>query len=154
MREACLALEAVSFWWQISLDPESRRLDDRFARAAAAAVEAATDWTRRAPDRAQAWFYLAGSYAPRVLWRALRGQRLTAAREGARIKRALERTLELDPSLVSSHYYLGEAYNHVDQLDAARHSYERAVELEPANWRHSTPARSLIQARSRLEPSW
>ncbi len=34
-----------------------------------------------------------------------------------------------------AHFYLGEALNHVDQLTAALHAYERATALDPANWR-------------------
>ena len=63
-------------------------------RAAATAIEAAERWTKREPQRAEAWFYLAGAYAPLVQWRILRGQRLAAARDGDRIKSALERALD------------------------------------------------------------
>jgi Flp pilus assembly protein TadD len=34
-----------------------------------------------------------------------------------------------------AHFYLGEALNHVDQLAAALRAYERATQLDPANWR-------------------
>lgn len=34
-----------------------------------------------------------------------------------------------------AHFYLGEALNHVDQLTAALHAYERATKLDPSNWR-------------------
>jgi len=34
-----------------------------------------------------------------------------------------------------AHFYLGEALNHVDQLAAALQAYERATQLDPANWR-------------------
>jgi Flp pilus assembly protein TadD len=34
-----------------------------------------------------------------------------------------------------AHFYLGEALNHVDQLAAALAAYERATQLDPANWR-------------------
>jgi Flp pilus assembly protein TadD len=34
-----------------------------------------------------------------------------------------------------AHFYLGEALNHVDQLTAALRAYERATQLDPANWR-------------------
>ena len=35
-----------------------------------------------------------------------------------------------------AHYYLGEAYNHIDQLPAAaRRAYEAAASLQPSNWR-------------------
>jgi Flp pilus assembly protein TadD len=47
----------------------------------------------------------------------------------------LRRAVELDPSQSAPHYHLGEAYNHVDQLDLARAAYERATDLDPDNWR-------------------
>jgi Flp pilus assembly protein TadD len=34
-----------------------------------------------------------------------------------------------------AHFYLGEALNHVDQLQAALAAYEFATQLDPANWR-------------------
>src|SRR5687768_14644406 len=36
-RVACLGLEALSLWWQIQLDPESRALDAAFSSKANAA---------------------------------------------------------------------------------------------------------------------
>jgi tetratricopeptide (TPR) repeat protein len=109
--EACAALSAVSLWWQILLDPDSRQFDGRFNDQAAAAVAASTAWTIREPQRAEAWFYLAGAYAPLVQWRVLRGERLAAAREAKKIKDALERTLELDPGLDDAHFGIG-AYHY------------------------------------------
>jgi tetratricopeptide (TPR) repeat protein len=114
--EACLALDAVSILWQIQIDPESRLLDQKLNDAADRAIAAADAWTRREPARAEAWFYLAGAYAPLVQWRILRGERLSAARDGARVKSALERALGLDPTLADAevgiglyHYYAGVA---------------------------------------------
>jgi hypothetical protein len=109
--EACAAFGAVSLWWQILLEPESRQLDARLNERAAAAVSASTAWTKREPQRAEAWFYLAGAYAPLVQWRVLRGERLAAAREGKKIKDTLERTLELDPGLDDAHFGIG-AYHY------------------------------------------
>ena len=109
--EACAALGAVSIWWQILLEPENRRLDARMNEQAAAAAAASAAWTMREPQRAEAWFYLAGSYAPLVQWRVLRGERLAAAREGKKIKDALERALELDPGLDDAHFGIG-AYHY------------------------------------------
>ena len=86
----------ASLWWQIQINPESRLLDQRFNELAASTSMANEAWTRREPQRAEAWFYLAGAYAPRVQWRVLRGERLGAARDGKRIKDALERALQLD----------------------------------------------------------
>ena len=89
---------AVALWWRDparSGQPRARRT----ARAARARPRSTrpSAWTRREPKRAEAWFYLAGSYAPLVQWRALRGERLAAARDGNRIRAALERALALDP---------------------------------------------------------
>ena len=105
--EACQALGVVSLWWQILINPENRLLDRRFSDLAAAAVAASEAWTRREPRRAEAWFYLAGSYAPLVQWRVLRGERLAAAREGGKIKTALERALQLDPTLSDAYFGIG-----------------------------------------------
>src|SRR5205814_2738607 len=66
---ACRTLSAVSLWWQILINPESRLLDQALNDAAAGAVAAATEWTRREPDSAEAWFYLAAAYGPLVQWR-------------------------------------------------------------------------------------
>ncbi len=106
-REACLDLAGVLTWWRIQIDPDDRSLDDRLQDETRAAIEAARAWTERQPDRAEAWFYLAGGYAPLVEWRVLRGQRVGAARDGNRIRRALERALALDPSLNDAYFGIG-----------------------------------------------
>jgi tetratricopeptide (TPR) repeat protein len=116
---ACLALKAVSLWWQILLNPESRLLDARFEAAATAAIRSADAWTRRESGRAEAWFYYAGARAPLVQWRVLRGERLAAAREGARIKEALERALALDPSLMDAYFGIGLYHYYADVAPAA-----------------------------------
>jgi tetratricopeptide (TPR) repeat protein len=108
----------VSLWWQIVLDPSSRRLDDRFERVATDAIAAAAAWTRREPRRAEAWYYLAGSHAPLVQWRVLRGERLAAAREGATIKDALERVLSLDPTIEDAHFGIGLYHYYAEMLQA------------------------------------
>src|SRR5207248_5073862 len=105
--EACQALGVVSLWWQILVNPENRSLDRRFNESAAAAIAASQGWTKREPQRAEAWFYLAGSYAPLVQWRVLRGERLAAAREGKKIKGAPERALASDPTLADAPFGLG-----------------------------------------------
>jgi len=105
--EACQTLMAVSIWWQILINPESRLLDERLNEAAQAAITAARAWTRRAPDEAEAWFYLAAGYGPLVQWHVLRGERLAAAREGKKIKDALERALRLHPTLEDAYFGIG-----------------------------------------------
>jgi tetratricopeptide (TPR) repeat protein len=117
--EACQALRVVSVWWQILLNPQSRRLDDRLNERADAAIEAAEAWTTREPQRAEAWFYLAGSYAPRVQWRVLRGERLAAARDGNKIRTALERALQLDPTLNDAYFGIGLYHYYADVAPAS-----------------------------------
>ena len=106
-REACDVLEAVRVWWQIQLDPESRALDPAFERAVTRAITAAEAWAGREPRSAEAWFYVGGAYGARVQWRVLRQQYLSAARDGSRVKTALERALEIDPSLEDAHFGIG-----------------------------------------------
>jgi hypothetical protein len=118
-KEACSALASVSLYWQILLDPDNKQLDGRFNERAAAAITASEAWTRREPQSAEAWFYLAGSYAPLVQWRVLRGQRLSAAREGRKAKDALERTLQLDPTLDDAYFGIGLYHYYADVVPAA-----------------------------------
>jgi tetratricopeptide (TPR) repeat protein len=105
--ESCLALREVVLWWEIQLDPDNRRLDKSLESAAATAIDAAERWTRREPERAEAWFYLAGAHAPLEQWRILRGQKLAAARDAIGLKNALDRTLSLDASLHDAYFGLG-----------------------------------------------
>jgi tetratricopeptide (TPR) repeat protein len=106
-REVCQLLEAVSVWWQIQLDPLSRTLDADFESRVDRAIEATEAWTGREPRRAEAWFYLGGAYGARAQWRVLRSQQLGAARDGKRIKDALERALALDPRLQEAYFGIG-----------------------------------------------
>lgn len=106
-REACRVLDAVGLWWQIQLDPFNRMRDAAFQSRIDAAIAAAEAWTAREPERAEAWFYLGGAYGARVQWRVLRGARLAAARDGKRIKNALERALALDPAMADAYFGIG-----------------------------------------------
>jgi hypothetical protein len=106
-REACQVLDAVGLWWQIQLDPFNRTRDAGFQSRVEAAIAAAEAWTAREPERAEAWFYLGGAYGARVQWRVLRGARLAAARDGRRIKSALERAVALDPSMADAYFGVG-----------------------------------------------
>ena len=105
--EACEVLAATALWWQIHLDPESPALDPEFSKRVDAAIAATDAWTEREPESAEAWFYLGGAYAARVQWRVLRGEKLSAARDGKRILEALERALELDPGLDDAYFGMG-----------------------------------------------
>jgi Flp pilus assembly protein TadD len=43
------------------------------------------------------------------------------------------RAVEIDPTYAAAHNNLGIAYEHEGDLDKARASYEKAIELEPGN---------------------
>ncbi|HEX2445574.1 MAG TPA: hypothetical protein VHJ77_16630 [Vicinamibacterales bacterium] len=105
--EACGVLRATALWWRIQLDPHNVALDGTFRDAVERAVSAAEAWTERSPDDAEGWFYLGGAYAARVQWRVLREERLAAARDGKRIKDALERAVALDPQLNDAYFGIG-----------------------------------------------
>ena len=105
--EACHVLDATALWWRIQLDPDSRSLDDEFSTSVERAIRTTEAWTVRAPDEAEAWFYLGGAFAARVQWRVLREERLAAARDGKRIKDALERALTLDPGFDDAYFGIG-----------------------------------------------
>ena len=62
-----------------------------------AVIASMEQWTSREPRRADAWFFLGGAYGLRVQFRVLRGERLAAARDGKRIKDALERVARARP---------------------------------------------------------
>ena len=106
-QEACDVLAATALWWQILLDPENRSLDDEFSDAVEHAIDTTEAWTDRAPDDAEAWFYHGAAYAARVQWRVLRNEKLAAARDGKRIKDAMERAIALDPELEDAHFGVG-----------------------------------------------
>jgi tetratricopeptide (TPR) repeat protein len=113
-REACLLLDAASVWWRIQLDPWDTSHDAAFQSKVETAIAAATEWTVREPMRAEAWFYLGAAYGARVQWWSLRGERLAAAREGKRIKNALERALALDPDMADAYFGLGLYHYYAD----------------------------------------
>jgi tetratricopeptide (TPR) repeat protein len=114
----CQDLATASLWWQIQINPGVRTLDLPLNRAAAEAIAAAEQWTRREPQRGEAWFYLGAAYGPLVNWRALRGERIAAAREGKKIKDALERALQLDPSLDDAYFGIGLYHYYADVAPA------------------------------------
>jgi tetratricopeptide (TPR) repeat protein len=117
--EACDVLAASALWWRMLLDPESRALDDEFSAAVDRAIRTNEDWTRESPDDAEPWFYLGGAYAVRVQWRVLRGAKVAAARDGKRIKEALERAIELSPDLDDAYFGIGMYRYYADVAPAA-----------------------------------
>jgi thioredoxin-like negative regulator of GroEL len=105
--EACDVLSATAIWWRILLDPYNTSLDDDFSTAVDRAIRTTEAWTERDANDAEAWFYLGGAYAARVQWRVLRGETLAAARDGKRIKQALERAIDLSPDLEDAYFGIG-----------------------------------------------
>ena len=105
--EACDLVRATAVWWRIQLDPFDRSRDGEFQRRVDAVIAAAGRWAEREPKRAEAPFFLGAAYGARVQWRVLRGERLSAARDGKRIKENLERALALDPSLQDAYFGIG-----------------------------------------------
>ena len=117
--EACQVLAAVAAWWEIQLDPASTARDAQFQSKVEAAIAATEAWTRREPQRAEAWFYLGGAYGARAQWKVLRGQRISAARDGKRIKESLERALALDPRLQEAYFGIGLYHYYADVAPTA-----------------------------------
>ncbi len=105
--EACLVLDATRLWWRILLDPYDTSRDAEFLARVEEAIAACERWTEREPGRAEAWFYLGGAYGARVSWRVQRGERLAAARDGKRIKEALEEALTIAPGMADARFGIG-----------------------------------------------
>jgi predicted Zn-dependent protease len=118
-REACQVLETAALWWQIQLDPANTARDAALQTRADAAIAATDAWTRREPQRAEAWFYLGGAHGARVQLHVLRGRPLAAARDGKRIKDALERALTLDRGLQDAYFGIGLYHYYADIAPAA-----------------------------------
>ena len=97
-------------------------------------------------DRAEAWFYLAAAYAPLVQWRVLRGDRLAAARDGNRIRSALERALDLDPTLHDAKFGIG-LYHYYADVASAGAKILRWLLLLPGGDRVAGTARNARSSR-------
>jgi tetratricopeptide (TPR) repeat protein len=147
--EACLVLDATALWWRIQLDPDSHELDDDFQASVERAITAAEAWTDRAPESAEAWFYLGGAYAARVQWRVLRDEKLAAARDGKRIKESLERALLLDPQLDDAYFGIG-MYRYYAAVAPAAARFLRFLLLLPGGNKEEG-LEQMLRARSRGE---
>lgn len=144
--EVCLTLQALGRWWEIALEPESRQRDTAFSRIVNKAIASTDAWTRREPDRAEAWFYRGAAYGVRVQWRVLREERLAAARDGKRIKEALEQALALDPALHDAKFGLG-MYRYYAAVAPAALRMLRWLLLLPGGDRDEG-LRQMIEARN------
>jgi len=116
--EACRVLRAAGLWWQILQDWDDKSQDARLLQLANEAVSAAEAWTKREPTKAEAWFYLGAAYGVRLQWRGLRGDRLSAARDGKRVKDMLERALTLERRLDDASFGVGLYHYYADIMPA------------------------------------
>ena len=117
--EACQLVRVTADWWRIQQDPDNRALDTAFMRNVNEAIAAAEAWTAKGPREAEAWFYLGAAYALRVQLRVLRNEKLAAARDGKRIKQALERAVALDPQMDDAYFGIGLYQYYADVAPAA-----------------------------------
>ncbi len=145
--EACNVLEATALWWRIQLDPENRALDAAFSASVERAIRTAAAWTERAPQDAEAWFYLGGAFGARVQWRVLRGEKLAAARDGKQIKEAMEQAVALEPGLDDAYFGLG-MYKYYADVAPAAARFLRFLLLLPGGDRKEG-LREMLRARSR-----
>jgi hypothetical protein len=143
---ACRGLEALSLWWQIQLDPEVRTLDAAFLAAANRAIAEAERWTAAEPERAEAWFYLGAAYGARAQFRVYRVERIAAARDGKRIKEALEQALALDPSMHDAEFGIG-MYRYYAGVAPAAFKFLRFLLLLPGGDREGGLAQLERAAR-------
>lgn len=149
-REACQLLDAVALWWEMQLDPAGRTLDARFATRVDAAIAGAEAWAAREPGRAEAWFYVGAAYAARVQWRVARGAQVAAARDGKRIKGALERALAIDPSLDDAYFGIGLYQYYADVAPAAARLLRWLLALPGGDRRAGLAAMQRARAGGRL----
>ena len=146
-RETCDVLEATRIWWRLQMDPEAKTLDASFERAVARAIASSDAWTRREPRRAEAWFYLGAAFGARVQWHVLRREYLAAARDGKRVKDALERTLQLDPSIEDANFGIG-LYQYYADIAPAAAKILRVLLMLPGGDRTEGLAR-MLRARDK-----
>ena len=103
----CAVVGALADYWRLLINPEDTSRDTALLNRINGAIVATEAWVAREPKRAEAWFYLGGAYGTRVLFRGMRGQYLSAARDGKRIHDALQLAISLDPSLGDAYFGLG-----------------------------------------------
>jgi tetratricopeptide (TPR) repeat protein len=104
---ACDVIAAVNGYWRLLVNPEDTTGDTALMNQINAAIASGETWVAKEPKRAEAWFYLGGAYGTRVLLRGLRGQYLSAARDGKRIHDSLQLTIKMDPALGDAYFGLG-----------------------------------------------
>ena len=149
-REACEVLAATALWWRIQLDPHSTSLDAEFSTLVDRAIASTEAWAVRAPNDAEAWFYMGGAYAARVQWRVLRDQKLSAARDGKRILQALEESIRLDPTLDDAYFGMGMYKYYADVAPAAARMLRFLLLLPGGDRKVGLDQMKRARARGRL----
>lgn len=149
-REACDVLAVTALWWRIQLDPHSSVLDAEFSAQVDRAIAGTEAWAERAPNDAEAWFYMGGAYAARVQWRVLREQKLAAARDGKRILQALEESLRLDPTLDDAYFGMGMYKYYADVAPAAARMLRFLLLLPGGDRKVGLEQMKRARARGRL----
>ncbi len=147
--QACELLRATALWWRIQLDPLNTSRDAQFRSKIDAVIGAIEQWTAREPRRADAWFFLGGAYGLRVQFQVLRTERLAAARDGKRIKDALERALALDPNLQDAYFGIGLYHYYADIAPAALKLFRWMLFLPGGD--RVEGLREMVRARDRGE---
>jgi hypothetical protein len=143
----CEVMDAVSISWQIALDPDNHSRDAAFAESVERAIVNAETWTKDEPQRAEAWFARGAAYGARAQWRVLRKERLAAARDGKRIKEALERALEIDPDMHDAQFGIG-MYRYYAAVAPSAFRFLRWLLLLPGGDR-SGGLQQMLAARDR-----
>jgi tetratricopeptide (TPR) repeat protein len=142
-------MSATALWWRIQMDPFDRSRDANFRSRIDAVIDSIERWTGREPKRADAWFFLGAAYGLRVDFRVLRTERLAAARDGKRIKDALERSLALDPNMQDAYFGIG-LYHYYAAIAPAALRIVRWILFLPGSDRVEG-LREMVQARDHGE---
>ena len=117
--QACAVIGVAAQWWRIYLDLDDRSTAALFVSRVTATIERGEQWVAREPERAEAWFYLGAAYGSRVQYRGHRADYFAAARDGKRIKTALEQAVSLDPDLHDAYFGVGLYQYYADTATAA-----------------------------------
>jgi tetratricopeptide (TPR) repeat protein len=105
--QACDVIGIAAQWWRLYFDIDDRSRDEAFKIRLNGVIASGERWAQREPARAEAWLYLGAAYGVRVQYHGQRSEFLAAARDGKRIKHALEKALALDPGLDDANAGLG-----------------------------------------------
>ena len=118
-QEGCHLISAANQWWRHYLDIDNHAPDPALLTRIAGVIDECEKWTAREPQRAEAWFYLGAAFGLRVQYHANHAEYLAGARDGKRVKEALEKCLALDPGLQDANFGIGMYEYYADIVPAA-----------------------------------